>query len=112
MTNVTKAKAQRVLEAVKTRYPEYASITQPLLFPGSHEGMSDDSWVISWEEGPYEWAYNFTSGGVDEEVFELAQAAGLNGPRARELAATEAAPAIEGVFLEPVNTFTLGVYAD
>lgn len=79
-----KETALKVLDEVKTKFAGYqeAFRSYPVLFDGTHEDLSEDAWVISWEEGPYEWAY------------------------------TAWPTAVQGAFVEPVNSFTLGVFPE
>lgn len=79
---MNKETAEKVLAEVQKKYNPNGFYSDPFLFDGSHEELSEGSWVISWEEGPYEWAY--TSWPTD----------------------------VKGVFVEPVNSFTLGVFPE
>jgi hypothetical protein len=95
--NLTQTQAERVYRAIVKRYHMYEVTAQPVVsqgtgtWPGGQpvlcrdfESMSGSTirWAIVWEEGPYEWAYD----------------------------ASENTRDLPGVFTEPVNTFTLGLY--
>jgi hypothetical protein len=60
----------------------------------NYEGWSTTTtWAICWEEGPYEWVH-YLDGGIEEEFgFEL---------KAIEKPA--------GVFCEPIQSFSLGLF--
>lgn len=77
-----KVTAEKVVAEVEDRFSVYidAGYPKPFLFEGSHEDLPDDAWVVSWEEGPDEWAYQF---GLSE---------------------------VPDVFTEPVYSWCLGVY--
>jgi hypothetical protein len=113
----TRKAAEKVLQNVRDRYPdphpEYASPDdQPKILPGSHEALqTEDAWVISWESGPFEWALRYTMGGFDDEMYHLAVDE-IGQERARAMATEDAAPRVDGVFVEPINSFSLGVYPD
>lgn len=79
---MNKATAEKVVAEVEESFASYiaAGYPKPFLFEGSHEDLPDDAWVISWEEGPHEWAYRF-------------------GPTN-----------VLGVFAEPVYSWCLGLY--
>lgn len=51
--------AEQVLEEVRAKYSWYTDIpgyNGPTLYNGTHEELSEDAWVISWDEGPDGWA--------------------------------------------------------
>lgn len=129
---ISKAKAEKVLAAVKAQYKSYL---EPLVLPAGIDPVTGVSypeetlsptytslpvlledwdgpgWVISWEEGPDEWAFRVSEGGPSEEERVLAHDA------AKEFGVEYTvpkgpAPATipKSVFVEPYNSFTLGLY--
>ena len=53
--------AEKVLAEVKAAFPAYADGSGPNLRDSDHEELSEGSWSIDWEDGPYEWCYEFSS---------------------------------------------------
>jgi hypothetical protein len=120
---VTEAGAQQVLDAVIQRYRLYF---QPIrnddgsvLVEGDEKPflLQDEggNWEVVWEDGPYEWAYRFTMGGVNEEVaVELHQEFGATkaeaGKRATEEAVALPARLTAQVSVEPATSYSLGIY--
>lgn len=100
---VTRKDAEKVLAALNTQYPgeKYpAQIIENWNWTGRPVRFA-----IVWEEGPYEWAYRFPFGGIDEESTSLL----------RELLpiATVASRAVEipdHLFVEPVTSWAVGIY--
>lgn len=107
-TKVTRAQAEKVLQAVRDKFPAYVG----------HEGgvepvlMEDYAWsgnpapfAVVWEEGPCSWACLFTAGGADEEMVELAKEFGAT--------VTPVEPYVQTreVYVEPMTGWALGVYA-
>jgi hypothetical protein len=98
---VTKTDAQRVLKAVETTFKPWieAGMHGPQLVENYEwsDGMQvhPTPWAIVWEDGsPYEWAYNFPHGGVDEEFGFKIKAAELP----------------KSVHTEPIFSFVLGIF--
>ena len=88
-TKVTKATAEKVRAAVIEQNKLWvdAGYGRPLLFE------QDDRWEIAWEEGPFEWAFLFPGGGIEEEFgFEIPEV---------DLPA--------GVFVEPATSYSVQV---
>jgi hypothetical protein len=56
------------------------------------------TWSIVWEEGPFEWAYLFPHGGVEEEF----------GFRRQDVSSLIP----DGVFAEPITSWSIGVHDD
>lgn len=81
---MNKAKAEKVVAGVEKQFKLYieAGYPKPFLFDGSHEDLREGSWVISWEDGPDEWAYRMEP------------------------------TKVPGAFLDAVNSFTAGVFDD
>lgn len=79
-----KSLALKVVAEVETKFARFieAGWPKPYLFDGTHEELDEDSWVISWEEGPDDWAMNAWPSEVP------------------------------GVFVEPINSFTLAVHPE
>ena len=85
---VTKAQAEKVLSAVKEMWPEadgWSHVDGPFLHPAEHEEMRPGCWSISWEGAPEDWA--------------LQAGWKLRGH-------------VPGVFLEPMTSWSLGLYPD
>lgn len=118
-TTVTDAQAQAVLDAVIARYKVYfepiksedgqrvicAPAAKPVLRRDEHGHA-----VISWEDGPDDWAYQATEGGSTEtERVAMAQASKEFGVRltASEPSAVAFPKTVE---VEPYSSFELGVY--
>lgn len=118
MDTVTREQAEAVLAVVEKRYAAYlqdivdedtgkvivpapAADDRPKLF----EGETPDSWLVSWESGPYEWAYRFTAGGVDEELAYLAGEFGVT-VKPEKPAVVD----VPGVEIEPYYSHSLVVY--
>lgn len=100
---VTKAKAEQVLAAVKTQFqaePEYGPALVQDFYDTGH-------WAVVWEEGPYDWALNAFTGGVDEEATALLQEFKPGGVIYLKTAAKPA-----GVWTEPYTGWALMVYPD
>ena len=55
--------AEKVLAEVKAAFPAYVNDdgSGPNLRDSDHEELSEGSFSIDWEDGPYEWCYGFTS---------------------------------------------------
>lgn len=60
---MNKAKATKVLREVEKQFAVYieAGEPRPNLRSAEHEEQSPGSWSIEWEDGPYEWCYEFSS---------------------------------------------------
>jgi hypothetical protein len=82
---------------------------EPKLFaPG--DGPAGEYHVIVWEEGPYEWTYTAFVGGLDQEVYVLAKDAGATDEQARATATRKEVSAPEGVHVEAINHYSIGLY--
>lgn len=51
--------AEAVLAEIKTRFAGEDFTYGPNLRDCDHEELSEGSWSIDWEDGPYEWAYGY-----------------------------------------------------
>lgn len=122
-TTVTRAQAERVLEAVREAFAGYAfewdddgergapRADGPTLYePGFH----DRGWTVAWEGGPFEWTVLFPHGGVDEEMTELvAQAAAEFGFEPRESRVPDVSDRLPaGVGVEPLNHWAVAIFTD
>jgi hypothetical protein len=119
-TVATAAQVEAVRKAVIKRY---ASWFAPLVLDDgtTYEPMAkesdvlvldyDGTPVVSWEEGPDEWAYQFTMGGSTEEERVMAASAaqefGHPDYRAAEPEPVKVAAKVE---VEPYYSFSLAVY--
>lgn len=103
MSKVTKAKAQASLAAIKTAFNAYLGEggEGPVLM----EDFDGRDYTIVWEDGaPYDWPFLATGGGVDEELAGLAAEFGTT------IAPMEPVKFPDGVFVEPVNHLSVGLY--
>jgi hypothetical protein len=125
-TTVTRAQADAVAAAVARRYRAYiepvmsedgsrvivAAAEGPVVMEGF---MGFDGFHVVWEDGPYEWAYRFTMGGVDEEVAHALHTEGGKsradaGRLATEAPATLPARLADRVHIEPTTSYAIGVH--
>lgn len=104
--------AEAALQAVIAKHQAYidAGCEPPILLP-PERSMSQDCWEIVWEDGPFEWAYRASLGGVDEELAELA-ADVMPRDRAVALATEQPGTFPAGVYVEPYSDFRLCLYRD
>lgn len=126
-TKLSAAQAQAALDAIKARYAQYltpqpydampamtidgveypatpAGVDQPLYrAPELWADWDGHDWVVSWEEGPWEWAYRASMGGFNEVADQVAA---MGGTPVEE----EPIPMPDGVWCEPINSFQLGLY--
>lgn len=119
MSTVTEAQAQQVLDDVVQRY---AAFFEPILrtdgsvlAAGDEKPLlrkdEDGNWEVVWEDGPYEWAYRFTMGGVNEEIaVELHVEFGLDAAEAGQRATEAPAELSSEVYVEPATSYSLGIY--
>lgn len=94
MKKVKKQTAERVLLALERQHKAAidAGYPRPSLVNGER------SFFISWEEGPYEWAYLFPFGGIEEEFgFRVADVSGQ---------------VPKGLLIEPINSYSVGIYPE
>lgn len=78
---MNKNKAMKVLVEVKEKFAaEIGPGAVPMLFPAEHEGLSRGSWSIAWEGS----GIDFWPGSFETSV--------------------------PGVFVEPINVCTIGLY--
>lgn len=104
--SVTRAQAESVLKALVKRYRLDES-DRPLL----RKRETGSGWEIIWESGPFEWAYRFASGGVNEDVASaLTSEFGLSATEAHKRATEEPVKVSSKVFIEPINSYSVGVY--
>ncbi len=105
---ITKHLATKAFNVFKRRFKGYYDPTSPYgpLLRKNETGH----WEIMWEEGPFEWAINFSDGGVDTEVYYLARDAGATYAEARALATNPRNEIPASIFSEPINSYTLGLY--
>lgn len=127
MSTITREQAEAVLAVVRKRYqahlgplldedgktiiPAPGEADQPQLFE-NYQGS--DTWVVSWESGPFEWALRFASGGLNEELAIFLHREQGWRPSAAGQAAMEEPVAVDlpGVHVEPWYSFSLGIYED
>lgn len=116
---VAREQAEAVLAAVRAKYATHIgedSEYGPTLIENWHWLSEPTPWAIVWEGGPFEWAYRFSSGGFDDEVYSLAAAifgdTAEGRSRATGMATEPPADDIPGVFIEPINHWALGLYLE
>ncbi|WJN63007.1 hypothetical protein [Streptomyces phage phiScoe25] len=80
---VSKEQAEQVVELLKVWFPLEADYFT--LYPAEHEGLPEGSWSIANEAG-WEWTYE-----VGDKAYQNPEVP-------------------EGVFLEPIASWNLGVY--
>jgi hypothetical protein len=61
--------------------------------------------AIVWEEGPYEWAYRFPEGGIDEEATY-----GIQDIAPGTVVRTAAAKIDPHIFVEAITSWAVGLY--
>lgn len=117
---VTREQAEAVLAAVQAKYApdlngenaEYG----PKLIEDWDWLSSPTKWAIIWEEGPFEWAYRFGMGGLNEEMYNaLLESSGntVEGrAKAYEMAMEKPADDIPGVWTEAITAWAISVNAD
>lgn len=110
MRKVTERQAEEIRAAIENRFSLYTHEGQggkPKIFPGSHEG-TNAAYVISWEEGPYDWAL-----APFDEYFatDLASYAEEFGGSYKPDPAVKQ-PHADKIYLEAVNSFTVALYHD
>ena len=87
-TTVTKTDLAKVVAALKTQTAAWADTHDRIIVR-----QDGDRWLILWEEGPFEWAYQFPHGGIDEEFgFTIA-----------------AVEVPDRVFVEPMTSYSVQV---
>lgn len=116
---VTRKQADQVLRQVKERFAPYLSKeSKPQLIRNWDWGYGPTPYAIVWEGGPYEWSILATSGGVDEELttelMTLPQYAEFTRtnrmPAGAQVVRVEQVKAPEGVYLECVTSWALGLF--
>lgn len=102
-----KRKCEATLRAVEKHFA-WALEPQPNYTPPRpmlRDGFRGDPEIV-WEEGPEDWVFTLTTGGPSEEMRVMAAEFGATLPD------EPPAKLPKGVFAEPVNSFTLGLYRD
>lgn len=102
MAVITRKEAEDIRDAITARFSAYSD-SKPVVTSGDHENLHA---IISWEEGPYEWALYAFDEYFDEEIASLAADFG---------AEVKPSPAIkqphaDKILVEPINSFTVGLY--
>lgn len=95
---VSRSDAEKVLKAVEQAFASYVE-------GSGYRPTLDMNWdfmgtgamaAIHWEEGPYDWAYEFPYGGIDQEF----------GYKIPDVSASIPG----GVFIEPITSWAIGLY--
>ena len=106
MASVTRQKAEAVLSAVKEKFAPY--IDERFGYAPELAGSEDGNWSVSWETGPFEWTLApLSEETLDEEMTSLVQEF-----KPGSVVCRPAVTVPQGVFLEPINSFTLGIYPE
>lgn len=115
---VTREQAEQTLAAIKGQYAAYFEpITNDdgkVLVEASPEptllaDFDGRDWTIVWEEGPDEWVYTLDGGSSEEDRVLMAEASAEFGT---DLGTPNRPAAVfpAGVFVEPINSISVGVY--
>lgn len=108
-TKITRKQAEQALAAIKAQFKTYIEVDAQYGGEGpkiveNWEPYYNDSivpFVIMWEEGPFEWAYNAKDGGLDEELSSLME---------KRVDTPPATSWPEGVWCEPATTYCVALY--
>lgn len=106
-TKITRKQAEQALAAIKDQFKIYLAVDGeeygPKLIENWEPYWNDSTidFVIMWEEGPYEWAYNAKDGGVDEELSSMAD---------QRMDTPAATTWPEGVWCEPATSYCVALY--
>jgi hypothetical protein len=110
MARATKRQAQSALRAIRKFYGykpgEYGG---PQLVEEYHGWHSTTRNAIVWEEGPFEWAIRASLGGFDEEMYHDLREFMTN-EEAIYKAQVLPVKVPKGTYLEPINSYSLGLY--
>jgi len=99
---ITKTQAELVLAAVTRKFSPYV---EPGFGPTLLSDFDGRPWTIVWEEGPYEWPFaQLDAKTVDEELTAEAAEYGAG------LIFSPAVTLPPGVWVEPVNHYSIAVY--
>ena len=97
--NITKRQAEGVLAAVKRQCAAWLDDNgngPALMRDWDWTGYGGARWSVVWEEGPYDWAYLFPFGGIEEEF----------GFRVKDV--SSAIPV--GFYAEAITSWAIGIY--
>lgn len=112
MAKTTKRQVQSALRAIRKAYgfkPGEDDHIGPKLVEEYHGWYNTHSNAIVWEEGPFEWAIHASMGGFDEELYhDLLEF--MSSEQAAERAKKEPIKVPKGTYLEPINSYSLGLY--
>lgn len=112
MGQATKRQAQTALRAIRKAYgfkPGEDDGIGPKLVEEYHGWYSTTRNAIVWEEGPFEWAIRASLGGFDEELYHDLKDF-LPREEAIEKAKQQPVKVPKGTYLEPINSYSLGLY--
>ena len=106
-TKITRKTAEKALAVVERHYAQWFKdgwAKPTLIDRGTY-------WEIVWEEGPYEWAFRATAGGVNEEfLYNVYPEFVTDFDKAVANATTKPIKFPAAVYVEPVTSFSLGIY--
>lgn len=106
--NITRQDAERVLNLVQYQNNIKESEQDrwgPTLVENWDWSGHPTRWAIVWEEGPYEWAYHFPFGGVDEEL-----TAALQDFAPGKVVRRKEVQLPDHIFTEAITSFAIGIY--
>lgn len=106
MKRVSKRQADSAARAIGKAFGAEAGYG-PKVFDRAEYGDGSKGWIVSWEEGPFEWPY-LIHGGFNEEVYSLAVEFGKD--KARKLAHQEPVKFPKGVVAEAINHYSVALY--
>lgn len=105
---ITREQAEAALAAVRKRYAGYDDVNEIALIQDWGSRYGRVAWLITWESGPYEWAYRAAMGGINEEVAtDLVTEFGTTPQKAGKLATEREIRFPAGVLGEPYDSFSL-----
>lgn len=106
----TKRQALSALRSIRKAYGyKPGEEGGPQLVEEYHGWYSTTRNAIVWEEGPFEWAIRASMGGFDEEMYhDLLEF--MPREQAAEKAKSEPIKVPKGTYLEPINSYSLGLY--
>jgi hypothetical protein len=107
MKRVSKRQAESAARAVGRAFGAEEGYG-PKLLDRAEYGDGSKGWMISWEEGPYEWPY-LIHGGFNEEIYSLAAEFGKE--KARQIAQQAPVKFPKDVFAEAINHYSIALYS-
>lgn len=82
----------------------------PKVLDRAEYGDGRDGYIVSWEEGPYEWPYNI-HGGFDEELFSMIYPEfEPDSGKAAQRCCRGGVKLPKGIVAEAINHYSVGLY--